>query len=426
MRDIPILETEAAFSEAIRDHRVTVIDFFSTECPPCEKLAPIFHRVADRFPEVHFVKMYRQGNRAFAESLGVRSSPTLLFAVHGTIIEERLSGDISEAQIEGVLLKYVSPREAKAAPVRMTEKRDLCIIGTGPAGLTASVYASRYHVDHVLVGELTGGYMTSSHLICNYPSEIEISGHDLTEKMWQHAMQLGAAHHAGTVTSVTKRGSHFLVQLSGGEMIQAKTVLVASGTKHRKLGLALEERLLGRGVSYCATCDAAFYRNKTVAVVGGGDSANKAALYLADIAEKVYQVYRGSALKGEPAWASQVMKHPKISVLFETQLTAISGDATLASMTLNKPFSGASVIPIHGLFIEIGSDPDTGYLSALAPRVDEKGYLVTKPDQRTNKKGIWAAGDITTNSNSFRQIITACSEGAIAAESIFQYLQKQK
>jgi thioredoxin reductase (NADPH) len=169
-----------------------------------------------------------------------------------------------------------------------------------------------------------------------------------------------------------------------------------------------------------------FYRNKTVAVVGGSDSANTAALYLAEVATKVYQIYRGNALRGETAWIDQIKKNPKIELVLNTNITEFVGEKSLEAIKIDRTYNDQSELKIDGLFIEIGSDPDLKLMQQLGLQTSDKGYIVTQPDQTTSRPGIWAAGDITTNSNQFRQIVTACSEGAIAAESIFKHLQKTK
>lgn len=412
------------FNDLIKNNALVVVDFFSTECPPCEKLAPIYERYAESYPEIKFIKILRQDNRELALSLDVSSSPSVLFFKNGELLKERLSGEISEAVFQETLVSLDFIKLTDTSNYIISEKRDLCIIGTGPAGLTAAVYAARYYVDQVLVGELNGGLMTSSHKICNYPSEIEISGMDLTQKMVDHVNQLAVPHKLASVIKIEKDKDSFIVNLSNNETILAKNILLATGTVHRHLGLENEDKLVGRGVSYCATCDAMFYRHKTVAVVGGSDSANTAALYLAGVADKVYQIYRGAALRGEVAWIEQIKQNNKIEVIYNTQISKINGENRLESIELDHDFNDSNKLNIDGLFVETGSMPDLTLINQLGLAVDAQGYIETKSDQSTSQPGVWAAGDITTNSDGFRQIVTASSEGAIAAKSIFMNLQK--
>jgi thioredoxin reductase (NADPH) len=301
---------------------------------------------------------------------------------------------------------------------------DLCIIGNGPAGLTAAIYAARYGITQVLVGNLPGGLITSSHKICNYPSEKEISGMDLSQKMVDQVNFLAVPQIMAMVKSVSKIDNGYQLDLSTGETLITKTILLATGTKHRHLNLPHEKELIGKGVSYCATCDGMFYRDKIVAVIGGSDSANTSSLYLSQITKQVYQIYRGEALRGETAWIDQIKNNKKIKVIYNNEIVGLIGEEKLSTLELKNKFEGNTKIKIDGLFIEIGSEPDLDLSKQLNLKIDKSGYIVTNSDQTTNQEGIWAAGDITTNSNSFRQIITACAEGSIATENIFKFLNK--
>lgn len=302
---------------------------------------------------------------------------------------------------------------------------DLIIIGTGPAGYTASIYASRYKIKHVLIGEISGGLATEAHKICNFPSEMNISGMDLMEKIQKSAISLGSEILADKVSTITKNDTTFKISTESGKTYESKTVLLASGTKHRKLNIENEKNFVGRGVSYCATCDALFYKNKTVAVIGGGNSAMTAALYLAEVAEKVYLIYRGSELKGETAWRDQVTTNNKINVIYNTNIIEFIGDTKLKATKIDNTYNNSDEITVDGVFIEIGSEPDLSIAKDLNIET-ENGHIKIKNDQSTNVNGIWAAGDITNGSNNFRQIITACSEGAIASDAIHKYLTLNK
>lgn len=412
-------------------YSLLVLDFYSDECPPCEKLAPIYEKMAKMFPSILFVKAFRQQNKELALSLGVSGSPTVLFFKNGEMLEPRLSGEIEEEKFKSILDSINGEtgitKESNGLG-EITEEYDLCIIGNGPAGLSAALYGSRYKIKQLLIGDLPGGLMTSTHKICNFPSETEISGMDLTKKMTDQIEVLNVPQKKFTrVNSIENFDNEsYKLILSNGEIIKSKTVLLATGTKHNHLNLPNEESLIGRGVSYCATCDAYFYSDKIVAVIGGSDSANTAALYLADVAKHVYQIYRGSSLRGEVAWIDQVKANEKITVIYNTNVTGIIGDNQVSGIILDKEFDGKDNLEVDGIFVEIGSKPEPTFINQLSLVVDKNGYIETKADQTTSLTGIWAAGDITTGSDSFRQIITACSEGAIAAQSIYKYLQIHK
>jgi len=379
--------------------------------------------MAEVFPSVLFVKAFRQENRDLAKSLDVSGSPTLLFFKDGKLLESRLSGDIEESDLKNILQSLSSENNSDLNTETKSEiqKYDLAIIGNGPAGLTAAIYGARYKINQILIGDLPGGLMTSSHKICNFPSEIEISGSDLAQKMHDQVIALEVPQKNTRINSISQLDGIYNLVLSNGENIQAKAILLATGTKHRHLDLPNEKSLVGRGVSYCATCDAMFYVDKVVAVIGGSDSANTAALHLAQVAKQVYQIYRGTSLRGETAWVDQVKANQKITVLYNTQVLEILGDKKVSGLKI----SNGTELELDGVFVEIGSEPDSTLSNQLSLKMTKGDYIITKENQMTSREGVWAAGDITTNSDSFQQIITACSEGAVAAQSIFKYLRSK-
>lgn len=301
---------------------------------------------------------------------------------------------------------------------------DLAIIGAGPAGLAASIYASRYGISHIVVGSLLGGQISETHLIDNYPGIEDATGFDFSQKLGHHAQKYGVEIVPTKVGKIEKENSGFDLDLDNGKKIKTKTVLLATGTKRKKLMVKGEEEFLGKGVSYCATCDGFFYKNKTVAVVGGSDSAAGAALFLGDIAEKVYLIYRKEELRCEPFWQKRIAENNKIEVVYNTNLTEVIGQEKLEKIRIDKKYNSSDEIKVDGVFIEIGSDPNVDFAKDLNLDVDEKSYIKIKSSCETSVTGVWAAGDITDGSDKFRQVITAASEGAIAARSIFNYLKK--
>ena len=200
--------------------------------------------------------------------------------------------------------------------------------------------------------------------------------------------------------------------------------MIATGSKHRKLGIPGEKEFLGRGVSYCATCDGFFYRDKIVGVVGGSDSAVSAAVFLGDIAQKVYLIYRGEKLRAENFWVLAAEKNPKIEIVYNTNIKEIKGDDKISQVLLDNIHKGNDNLSLDGLFVEIGFIPSTELIKDLGVELDEDGYIKIDQSGKTSSAGIWAAGDITTGSNKFKQIITAASEGAIAANDIQAHLRK--
>jgi len=305
-----------------------------------------------------------------------------------------------------------------------TETHPLVIVGAGPAGLAASIYASRYGVEHIIIGELVGGLITETHLIDNYPGIEDVSGFEFSQKLTHHAQKYGAKIMPARVKKMKKTGSGFKMETENGKILKSQTVLLATGTRHRKLNIPGEAEFFGKGVSYCATCDGFFYKSKTVAVVGGNDSAAGAAVYLAEICEKVYLIYRKGKLRAETFWINLIEKNPKIEVIYETNVLEISGAEKLQAIKLDKKHNNTETLSIDGLFIEAGSVPNLDFAADLELEIDAEGCIKIKPDSSTSVEGIWAAGDITDGSDKFCQVITACAEGAIAARSISNYLKK--
>ncbi len=303
---------------------------------------------------------------------------------------------------------------------------DLIIIGAGPAGITASIYASRFKIKHLVIGEVPGGLITEAHSVCNFPGENKINGFDLMQKMQGHAKELGMEiKEMEKIVEIKKEGEEFSLKTESGQNFLAKNILLATGTKRRKLGLVEEDKYLGKGLAYCATCDAMFFKDKIVGVVGGGNSAMTAALYLAEVAQKVYLLVKGGEVNGEMVWAEQIEKNPKIEVKYQTEVIKLKGDNKLEGIDLKNSNAEIEELTLDGLFVEIGTQPELS-LSAQLGLETERGYIKVDIAQKTNVLGVWAAGDITTNSNSVRQVITACSEGAVAAQDIFTGLQKNK
>lgn len=301
---------------------------------------------------------------------------------------------------------------------------DVLIIGQGCAGYTAAIYAARYKLSTFLVGEVAGGLGITAAEVGNWPGDIEITGPDLMEKFQRHAASFEEVTiHNARVDAIEKGESVFTMQLNDGTTVQGKTLIFAMGSNKRHLHVEGEERLSGRGVTYCATCDAFFYRNKTVAVIGGGDSAVEGAAIAAQVAAKVYLIHRKSDFRAEPYWVERVKSKENVEFVLDTNVVEILGDQKVSGVRLDKPFQGSDTLAVDGVFIEIGATPATNLATALGCEVDEKGYLKVDNSMKTTVPGIFGAGDITNGSNYFAQFTTAAGEGATAANSAFHYLQ---
>ena len=298
------------------------------------------------------------------------------------------------------------------------ETYDLIIIGGGPAGLTAAIYAARYRLRTLVFSKEAGGLAATAHKICNFPSHKEINGLELMKRMTQQVEGLGVKIKYEEVKKIEKNDSFKVYTSSSG--YEAKKIIFSVGTQRKKLGIKGEKEFLGKGVSYCATCDAGFFKDKTVAVIGGSNSALTAALLLSEYASRVYIVYRRNKfLKAEPAWVHLVEKDKKIKVLFNEEIKEIKGKDKVNGVVLNS----GKKLKLEGLFIEIGSVPSLSFLEPLKVK-KEKDYIVTDKNQKTNVHGFFAAGDITNNT--FKQIIIASAEGAVAAYNVYEEIQEEK
>jgi len=303
-----------------------------------------------------------------------------------------------------------------------TKIHDLIIIGPGPAGLAASIYASRYKISHLVVGKEPGGQAVEAHKVENWPGTLSISGFDLGRKMREHAEKLGAEIFMDSVSGIKKIGDVFEITTHTNQY-QAKNIILASGMEYRKLQIPGEAEFKGKGVSYCPTCDAAFFKDKIVAVVGGANSAASAALLLSEHASRVYLVYRGEKLKVDPAYQEKISKNEKIEVIYSTNIREIKGEKSVEKIILDNKYNENDELEVQGVFIEIGSEPGVELAKQVGVNVDEQGFIIVNPDQSTNVLGIWAAGDATNGSNKLRQIVTAAAEGAVAAGSVYKKLQ---
>lgn len=293
---------------------------------------------------------------------------------------------------------------------------DLIIIGAGPAGLTAAVYSARYKLKTLVLGKLHGGLISEAYEVCNFPTYDKIKGFEIAMKMTEQVKKLGVEIKAEDVKEVKISEGGFLIKASSE--YRAKKIIIATGTERRKLNINREGEFTSKGISYCATCDAPFYKDLVVGVVGGSDSALTAALLLSEYAKKVYIIHRKDKFdKAEPSWIELVEKNEKITALFNSNVVELKGKNKLEGIKLDN----GQEIKIDGLFIEIGSVPSEKISNQLGLK-KENGFIETNKKQETNMKGVFAAGDVTANP--LKQVITACAEGAIAAFSAFEEIKK--
>lgn len=305
---------------------------------------------------------------------------------------------------------------------------DIIIIGGGPAGLTASIYALRAKKSVLLIERMmVGGQVSLTQHIENYPGFEMISGEELAMKMFNQAEKLGLKTVFTDVIDYDIKGEVKKVKTAEG-VFESKAIILAMGAVARQLDIASEKKFMGRGVSYCVTCDGNFYRDKIVAVVGGGNSSLCEALYLANIAKKVYVIHRRDTFRAEHVQVCKINElangqNPKIEIIVNSVMQDIKGDSKVSGIVVkNIVDKTTKEIALDGVFVAIGRKPDTGILDGVI-KLDESGYILTDEDMKTNIDGVYSAGDV--RKKGLKQIVTACSDGAISATSIIEWLNKK-
>jgi len=300
--------------------------------------------------------------------------------------------------------------------------KDLIIVGAGPAGLSASVYAKRAGLDALTLEAqpISGGQVLNTYSVDNYLGFPGIGGFELGNKFRDHADDLNCSFEIAEVNDIKKEENGFKVMSSKGEY-QAKSVILALGAEHGKLNIPGEEELAGMGVSYCATCDGAFFKGRVVAVVGGGDVAVEDAIYLARACSKVYLIHRRGELRAAKMIQNQLMSLPNVEIIWDSVVNEILGEDQVESLEITNIKSNVkSKLPVDGIFIAVGMNPQNDLLKAAGVSMDEKGFAVAGDDCISSVPGIMVAGDLRTKK--VRQIVTAVSDGANAVYSVEAYL----
>lgn len=301
---------------------------------------------------------------------------------------------------------------------------DLIIIGSGPAGLSAAVYAKRAGLSLLVIEEkpMSGGQILNTYEVDNYLGLPGISGFDMGMTFRAHADKLGVEFLEASVIRIEDAGDAKRV-VTDGQTLEARTVILATGAEHAKLSVPGEEELSGMGVSYCATCDGAFFRGRTVAVVGGGDVALEDAIYLARGCEKVYLIHRRNELRGARILQEELTALPNVEILYDTTVKEICGEDMVEGLTLqNVRTSEQTQLGVDGIFIAVGIHPCTSLLEGIS-ELDESGYVIAGEDCATSCPGVYAAGDVRRKQ--LRQVVTAVADGANAVVSVESYLRSR-
>lgn len=307
----------------------------------------------------------------------------------------------------------------------MTEIWDIAIVGGGVSGYAAGLYAGRFELKTIVFSPEPGGMIVKTDVVENYPGFELITGFDLAQKVQLHAEKFGAVTNNYPVNRIERLQNGNFSIITDEKTHEAKTVILATGTKWKKLNVPGEETYANKGVHYCALCDGAFYKQKVVAVVGGSDSAAKEALLLTSWASKVFIIYRGEEIHPEPVNYTKVKANKKIEIINLTNVTEIKGNGkNVTGVFLDKPYAGKNELVLDAVFVEIGHLPMSDLVKDLGVTLNPKGEVVTDKDSKTNVAGLFAAGDVTDRE--FKQAITGVSEGVCAAFEAYQYLENQK
>ncbi len=290
---------------------------------------------------------------------------------------------------------------------------DIIIIGAGTAGMSAAIYGVRSGKRVlILEGTMYGGQIVNTPEIENYPGIKKVSGFDFATNLYEQALELGAEIVMDQVLGVSERDGSYQIQGENDKYI-GKTVILATGSKNRTLGLEQEKELIGRGISYCATCDGAFFKDKIVAVIGGGNTALEDANFLSNYCKRVYLIHRRDIFRGEDKLVEQLKKKNNVEFVFNTVITKLNGDQQLDSIEIeNVKTNLCGQVQVAGLFVAVGRIPENQVFQNVAA-LDEQGYIVASEDCKTETKGIFAAGDCRTKK--VRQLATAAADGAVAA-----------
>jgi thioredoxin reductase (NADPH) len=417
--------TASEFENEITHGKKVVLDFYSSECPPCEALAPKFEGLSKTYgDDITFLKIFRQKNKELAERLGVKSSPTLLFFDNGKEVAERLSGGIKRSDIINHLDSMIPAEKVEAIKSKIkpsVSDFDVIILGAGPGGLTAGLYLCQAKVNAVMVDiALPGGHVSTTHEVSNYPGFIEPqAGYMLSHNMSEQTKQCGTVYKVAVdVTKVDLEKKEVIIDEF--ETLRAKRIIIATGTSPNFTGAPGEKELKGKGISYCATCDAKYFVDKEVVVIGGGNSAVEESDFIARFASKITMVHQFDKLTANKQAQEKLFANPKISVMYEHEPRSFAkeGDKLVTEIEDLKTKERKKLVS-DGVFVFTGFKANIGLFKGNL-ELDQWGYIKTNEDMLTNIDGVYAVGDVI--SKKYRQITTAVADGTIAAIAISKEL----
>lgn len=413
--------TAAEFKQMLADKKTFLADFFATWCGPCKMLAYVLDDIeASIGDKIDIVKIDIDKEPELTAEMDVNIIPGLFFIKDGEVVS-RYTGFLPKERLLPRMEKLIG----NEPPVELPPEKhyDLIIIGGGAAGLTAAIYARRAGLKTlVLESYAPGGKLIKTFELENWPGIKSVNGSQLAFDIYEQAMALGTTYLYEKVNDLKLQGKDKIVCCESGQSFAAPAVIIATGTVERMLNIPNEEEMIGHGVSLCAVCDAAFYRNKSVIVVGAGNAAFEESLYLAEFASDITILARSDRYVAEQITQDKVAANPKIRVLpWRIAQEILVEDGKVAGMkVLNKETGEEEIFKASGVFPYIGADPVTDFVKDLGI-TDENGYLEVAPDMSTQLDGIYGAGDVCAKV--LRQVVTATNDGAIAAQSVIKYLR---
>lgn len=413
--------TAAEFKQMLADKKTFLADFFATWCGPCKMLAYVLDDIeASIGDKIDIVKIDIDKEPELTAEMDVNIIPGLFFIKDGEIVS-RYTGFLPKERLLPRMEKLIG----NEPPVELPPEKhyDLIIIGGGAAGLTAAIYARRAGLKTlVLESYAPGGKLIKTFELENWPGIKSVNGSQLAFDIYEQAMALGTAYLYEKVNDLKLQGKDKIVCCESGQSFAAPAVIIATGTVERMLNIPNEEEMIGHGVSLCAVCDAAFYRNKSVIVVGAGNAAFEESLYLAEFASDITILARSDRYVAEQITQDKVAANPKIRVFpWRIAQEILVEDGKVAGMrVLNKETGEEEIFKASGVFPYIGADPVTDFVKDLGI-TNENGYLEVAPDMSTQLDGIYGAGDVCAKV--LRQVVTATNDGAIAAQSVIKYLR---
>lgn len=405
------------FEKAIMGDKPVLVDFWAPWCTYCRRISDAYDRIAEKYDGQIFVgKVNIDEEPMLSDQEGIEIIPTLVLYRAGMALGSIVAPE-SGAMIEEFIEKTLGAQEKKQA----AHVHDMIIIGGGPGGYTAALYAARSGLDAIVLEKLSaGGQMAQTHQIDNYPGfEDGVDGYELGQKMLRQAQRFGAKTAYAEVTRVDLNAEPKMIETSEG-VYYGKVVVLATGAGPRELGVQNERELVGKGVAYCAACDGMFFKGKTVAVVGGGNSAAADALLLSRIAERVIVIHRRDTLRATKVYHEPLMQAENVEFRWDSVVTALEHGDKLTGLRLKNVKSGEeSSLEVDGLFVSVGRKPNTQLFDGQV-ELTAGGYIAAGEDTRTNIPGVYAVGDV--REKQLRQIVTAVSDGAVAVHMAEEYL----